>query len=84
MERQSTAKAFQAARFGRRKVAPRACVVDNKPHIRKFLVEALSELGFVTCGCTEAGELNAALDEYAPDLFVVGLSPEGIDVAAAL
>jgi EAL domain-containing protein (putative c-di-GMP-specific phosphodiesterase class I)/CheY-like chemotaxis protein len=81
---QSSAKAFQAARFGRRKVAPRACIADSKPHIRKFLVEALSELGFATCGCAQAGELDAALDEHAPDLVVMGLSPDGVDAAATL
>jgi hypothetical protein len=29
--------------FGRRKVACRACVVDGKPHVRKFLRETLDE-----------------------------------------
>jgi EAL domain-containing protein (putative c-di-GMP-specific phosphodiesterase class I) len=84
MDLHSSTGPVQAARFGRRKVAPRACIADNKPHVRKFLAEALSELGFVTCGCAQAGELNATLDEYAPDLFVIGLSPDGIDVPATL
>ena len=29
--------------FGRRKVAPRACVADGKSHIRNFLREQLDE-----------------------------------------
>jgi hypothetical protein len=37
--------------FGRRKVAARVCVVDGKPHVRKFLCEALEEIGFITREC---------------------------------
>jgi PleD family two-component response regulator len=59
------------ATFGRRKVAPRVCVADGKPHIRKFLGEALEELGFITCECTQVGELSAVLDAQRPDLVVM-------------
>jgi hypothetical protein len=34
--------------FGRRRMAPRVCVVDHKPHIRTFLAEALEDLGFLS------------------------------------
>jgi EAL domain-containing protein (putative c-di-GMP-specific phosphodiesterase class I)/CheY-like chemotaxis protein len=79
----TVAEAFQVARFGRRKVAPRVCVADAKPHIRRFLAEALEELGFITCECTHIGELSAVLDEL-PDLFIMGLSAGGIEAAAML
>lgn len=66
------------ATFGRRKIAPRACVADGKPHIRSFLREALEELGFITCECEQADNLNAVVMEQRPDLFVLGLSGGGI------
>jgi len=63
--------------FGRRKVAPRACVADRKQHIRTFLAEALEELGFIICECGQVGELDAILDARLPDLVVLGLSAGG-------
>jgi PleD family two-component response regulator len=69
---------------GRRKVAPRVCIADGKRHIRKFLGEALEQLGFITCECTQVGELNAVLDGEAPDLVVLGLSAGWIEAAAML
>src|SRR5450759_5599896 len=59
-------------------------LADGKPHIRKFLGEALEELGFITCECTQVGELSAVLDGQTPDLVVVGLSAGGIEAAAIL
>jgi DNA-binding response OmpR family regulator len=64
--------------FGRRRVAPRVCVVDSKPHIRNFLREALEDLGFIACECEQAGGVNAVLAGQRPDLFVLGLSVGGI------
>lgn len=64
--------------FGRRKVAPRVCVADSKPHIRNFLREALEELGFVACECEQAGGLAAVVMSQRPDLLVLGLSAGGI------
>ena len=72
------------ATFGRRKVAPRVCVVDSKPHNQKFLGETLEELGFIVCKCTQVGELSGALDTQTADLVVVGLSVSGIEAAAML
>ena len=60
------------ARFGQRKVRPRACTSDGKRHIRTFLTETLEELGFVTCECAGVGELGAVLDARPPDLLVLG------------
>lgn len=84
MGNQLPEEAIKLATFGRRKVAPRVCIADGKPHIRKFLGEALEELGFITCECTQVGELSAVLDGQTPDLVVVGLSAGGIEAAAIL
>ncbi len=74
----------KAVTFGRRKVRPRACVADAKTHIRTFLVEALEELGFVTCECGHVAELGAVLDAQRPDLVVLGLSAGGLEAGEML
>ena len=84
MEDQRPEEAVKLTTFGRRKVAPRACIADGKQHIRKFLGEALEELGFITCECAQVGELSSVLDEQAPDLVVAGVSAGGIEAAAML
>jgi len=84
MENPLAEEAIKFATFGRRKVAPRACIADGKRHIRKFLGEALEELGFITCECTQVGELSQVLDGQAPDLVIVGLSTGGTEAAAML
>ena len=33
--------------FGRRPIPPRACVLENKTHVRTFIAEMLDELGFI-------------------------------------
>jgi EAL domain-containing protein (putative c-di-GMP-specific phosphodiesterase class I) len=68
---------IRAVTFGRRRVAPRVCVVDSKRHIRKFLRDALEELGFITYECTQASDLHRMLDNSLPDLVVLGLSARG-------
>jgi len=65
------------ATFGRRKVAPRACIADRKQHIRTFLAEALEELGFIICECGQLSDLDTILDAKLPDLVVLGLSAGG-------
>ena len=84
MENPPHEEAIKFATFGRRKVAPRVCIADGKRHIRKFLGEALEELGFITCECTQVGELSAVLDGQAPDLVIVGLSTGGTEAAGML
>lgn len=69
---------FVSASFGRRKVIPRVCIADSKPHIRNFLREPLEQLGFITCECEKASGLSALLMDHQPDLFVMGLSAGGI------
>lgn len=77
-------KQVKSATFGRRKVMPRVCVVDGKQHIRKFIGDALEELGFINCDWTQVGELSAIFDAQPPDLVVVGFSAGGIEAAAIL
>ena len=73
-----------ATTFGRRKVAPRACVADSKKHLRTFLTEVLEDLGFVTCECAMADELGMILETQLPDLVVLGLSVDGIEAGKIL
>lgn len=70
--------------FGHRKVTPRACVADSKKHLRMFLADALEELGFVTSECGQAGELAGVLDLHQPDLVVLGVSGNGIEIGEIL
>ena len=72
------------ATFGRRKVAPRACIADSKPHIRRFLKDALEDIGFITGEHEPDGDLTAALRGTLPDLFVLGLSAGGIAASNTL
>jgi EAL domain-containing protein (putative c-di-GMP-specific phosphodiesterase class I) len=81
---QTAAGASSSAQFGRRKIAPRVCIADSKPHIRKFLRETLEEFGFITCECTQIGELSAVLKGHAPDLIVMGLSAGAFEAAEML
>jgi EAL domain-containing protein (putative c-di-GMP-specific phosphodiesterase class I) len=84
MKHQSREEVANAIAFGRRKVRPRVCVADAKTHIRTFLVEALEELGFVTCGCSHLAELSAVLEAQRPDLVVLGLSAGGLEAGEML
>ena len=84
MENQRPEGAIKSATFGQRKIVPCVCIADGKQHIRKFVGEALEELGFITCECTQVDELSTVLDAQLPDLVVVGLSAGGIEAAAML
>src|SRR6187551_3344378 len=61
----------QILQFGRRRGAPRVCVLDHKPHVRSFLAGMLEELGFVA---RESGtaELKTILTDFDPDMVVLG------------
>ena len=67
------------ATFGQRKIAPRACVVDSKKHLRAFLSEVLQDLGFVTSECASADELSVTLEADLPDLIVLGIAADGVE-----
>jgi len=70
--------------FGRRRPVPRVCVLDAKPHIRRFLSDTLQELGFVTRECGRLTDLSEALADFQPDLVVLGLLKLESEVAKAL
>ena len=70
--------------FGARRLPPRVCVVDAKPHIRTFLAETLEELGFVASQCGRASEVPGALASTTPNLVVVGLLMPESDVTRTL
>ena len=61
----------QIIQFGRRRGPPRVCILDHKPHVRSFLAAMLDEIGFATRECG-AAELKAILNEFVPDLVVLG------------
>ncbi|MEN3376824.1 MAG: hypothetical protein V7604_2179 [Hyphomicrobiales bacterium] len=60
--------------FGRRRVAPRVCIIDRKPYIRTFLAETFEELGFIPDGCADAKELAFRLSAATPDLVLIVIS----------
>lgn len=66
------------ASFGRRKVAPRVCVIDSKSHIRRFIRNALEGLGFLAFDCALSEHVGAVLAERQSDLIVLGLSAGGV------
>ena len=70
--------------FGHRKLTPRACIADSKKHLRTFLAESLEDLGFITSECGEPGDLDGLLDTELPDLLVLGVSVDGIEVGKIL
>lgn len=78
MQNQETAR---TATFGRRKIAPRVCIIDSKRHIRSFLNEAFEDLGFVTGECDGSRDLGTVLDNLVPDLITIGVSADGVDAA---
>src|SRR3954470_3736503 len=75
------------AEFGRRRIAPHACIIDSKAHVRTFLAEAVEELGFIPRECSSSLEVAAMLNTATPDLVMIVVSngPErGEDALATL
>ena len=84
MTKQQPEEACKLPTFGRRKAACRVCIVDGKPHVRRFLCEALEEIGFITCECAQVTALDAVLDEpLGVDLAVIG-SANGVQAATVI
>jgi EAL domain-containing protein (putative c-di-GMP-specific phosphodiesterase class I) len=84
MAKQQPEEALKLPTFGQRKMASRVCVVDGKPHVRKFLCETLEEIGFIACDCAHVAALDVALDEpLGVDLIVVG-SANGVQAATVV
>lgn len=69
--------------FAHLQMPPRACIIDNKPHIRVFLAEMLSDLGFVTQECN-VPDIAAVVARFEPDLIVIGSLGDGGEVPSAL
>ena len=84
MEQVNSGEFARAAHFGHRKLTPRACVVDSKKHLRLFLSDALDDLGFVTCECGQARDLAGLLQSEQPDLIVLSVCVDGINVGEIL
>lgn len=71
-------------RFGRRRVAPHACIVTDHPHLLAFLADTLSELGFVTHDSGHGRAVAAATKAAAIDLLVIPVLRDGVAAAATL
>jgi EAL domain-containing protein (putative c-di-GMP-specific phosphodiesterase class I)/CheY-like chemotaxis protein len=77
-------KGFKPLQFGAQRLPPRVCVIDGKPHIRKFLAETLEDIGFVAHQCGERSVLPDALTSFGPDLLILGLLIPESDVTQVL
>jgi len=73
----------EVVQFGRRPIPPRACVVENKTHVRTFLSEMLDELGFIAREA-DTTEFRAMLHDFRPDLIVLGPLTDGFEVQSHL
>jgi EAL domain-containing protein (putative c-di-GMP-specific phosphodiesterase class I)/CheY-like chemotaxis protein len=70
--------------FGKRRVKPRACIVESKHHVRSLLSETLEEQGFIPHGCATLDDLDASLRSDFPDLIVISFSINGLPVTDVL
>src|SRR4051812_19133124 len=77
-------ESVRAGGFGHRKKMPPARIADSKKKLRMFIADALEDLGFITGECAHARELAAALDVQQPDLVVLGVSVNGIEIGEIL
>src|SRR5262245_15257731 len=84
MEQINFSEQSRTAHFGHRKLTPRACVVDSKKHLRLFLSDALEDLGFITCECGQAGDLAGLLQAEQPDLIVLSVCVDRLNVGEIL
>ena len=73
----------EVIQFGRRPIPPRACIVENKTHVRMFLAEMLDELGFIACEA-DTLDIRGMLRDFRPDLIVVGPLNGGGEVRTLL
>ena len=73
----------EVVQFGRRPIPPRACIVENKTHVRMFLAEMLDELGFIACEA-DTLDIRGTLREFRPDLIVLGPLSGGDEVRLVL
>jgi EAL domain-containing protein (putative c-di-GMP-specific phosphodiesterase class I) len=71
MDDRSASVSGEVVPFGRRPIPPRACVVENKTHVRRFLADMLDDLGFVAREAATV-DIRTVLREFRPDLIVLG------------
>ena len=69
--------------FSRRPVPPRACVVENRIHVRMFLADMLDEMGFIAREA-DTTDIRATLRDFRPDVIVLGPLDAGLEVQAVL
>jgi DNA-binding response OmpR family regulator len=69
--------------FGRRPVPPRACVVENRIHVRMFLADMLDEMGFIAREA-DTTDIRATLRDFRPDVIILGPLDVGLEVQAVL
>lgn len=81
---QSFSGSGAAATFTPLRAAPRACVMDNKPHIRTFLTDMLDELGFISHGCAYNEDVRSLVRSIVPELLVLGIPDEGTGASGTM
>ncbi len=64
--------------FGKRKVKPRLCIVESKPHVLTLLGDFLEDQGFIPTPCSKLDDLSGILETVLPDLVVATLSMDGL------
>src|SRR5262245_27699059 len=69
--------------FGRRPVPPRACVIENRIHVRMFLADMLDELGFIVCEA-DTTDIRATLRDFRPDVIILGPLDAALEVQSVL
>lgn len=69
---------FAPAAFGKRKIKPHVCIVEDKPHVSLLLSDVLEEQGFIPSRCGRLAELELLLGAPEPDLVVVTSSTNGL------
>jgi EAL domain-containing protein (putative c-di-GMP-specific phosphodiesterase class I)/CheY-like chemotaxis protein len=70
--------------FGKRKLKPRAYVVESKQHVQSLLCDTLEEQGFIPHPCPNLDTLETSLRAGFPDLVVISFSMNGIAMVDTL
>lgn len=76
-------KGCEIIQFGRRPIPPRACVVENRTHVRMFLADMLDEFGFIVREA-DTTDIRTMLRDFRPDLIVLGPLGARLEVEAVL
>src|SRR5262245_62643467 len=69
--------------FGRRPIPPRACVLENKTHVRTFLADMFDELGFIAREAVTA-EARSSCRDFRADLSLLGPLDGGPEVRSVM